>query len=340
VGHGSIEALQAAPVAATRRLSGYDLLFVNMVQPRSKLALSCYAALGAKLILVNHLSVASEDAAAAPSLRRRLSRALDQVTLARVDALVGVSEYVRAREAARFGLPPGRTRVIYNGVDVGRFTTDKTPSASGALRLLCVAQLVPEKGVQVLLRALTLTQTQHFTLKVAGYGRMEGELQALTRELGLADRVEFLGMRDDVHALLREADVFVHPAIWEEAFGLTVTEGMASGCGVIATRGGGIPEIIDDGQDGLLVPRGDAAALARAIDRLAQDPALRARLGAAGRLKVERAFGLARCIREHVDFMEQVAFGRPGAQVRTLPLEGRDGQARASSSRGTGGRPA
>jgi L-malate glycosyltransferase len=335
VGHGSMEALEAAPVAAARRLSGYDLLYVNMVRPRSGLALSCYAALPAKVVMVNHLSVVSESGP--PTLRQRLSRALDQVTLFRVKALVGVSEYVRKREAERFGLAERRTRVIYNGVDPQRFTPVKTPSASGALRLLCVAQLIPEKGIHVLLRALSLVRVADCTLKVAGYGRQEQELKALTRELGLESRVEFLGMRDDVHLLLREADVFVHPAVWEEAFGLTITEGMASGCGVIATRSGGIPEIIDDGENGLLVPRGDAEALARAIDTMAA-PAVRARLAEAGRLKVQRAFTLERCVREHVDCIEEVAFGQPSARVRPLPVPDAVGARQAAASRGGWGR--
>jgi glycosyltransferase involved in cell wall biosynthesis len=144
-------------------------------------------------------------------------------------------------------------------------------------------------------------------LRIVGFGRLEAPLRALAADLGLADRVQLLGMRDDVPDLLRHADVLVHPATWGEAFGLTVAEGMASGCGVIATRTGGIPEIVTDGEDGLLVPPGDEIALAEAIDRLAFDPALRARLAAAGRRTVERAFSLSRCVRQHVDCREEVA---------------------------------
>ncbi|HZH16372.1 MAG TPA: glycosyltransferase family 4 protein [Archangium sp.] len=316
VGFGSIESLRAAPVAAARRLASYDLIYANMLPPRSKVAFSCYAAWPASLVFVEHCGDMSMPVA---PLRRYLSRALDQVTLLRVNELVGVSEYVRGRDVERFGLDVRCTRVIHNGVDPGRFTTEKTPNPSGALRMICVSQLIPEKGIDVLLRAMTLTRAQDCTLRVVGYGRMEEPYKALVRELGLEKRVEFLGMRDDVHLLLRDAEACVHTPILEEAFGLAVTEGMVSGCGVIATRSGGIPEIIDDGVNGLLVPKGDAAALASAIDTLAFDPALRARLGAEGRRKVERAFTLSRCISEHVDCMEQVASERRSAPVRLRP---------------------
>lgn len=301
-----IDPLVASRVAAARRLARYDLLYVNLVLPRSRVALCCYAAWPAKVVFVEHCSGERTRAA---SLRRTISRALDRVTFTRLDALVGVSEYVRRRDAERFGLPPQRTRVIYHGVDPGRFTTEKTLSPGGQLRLMCVAQLIPEKGIDVLLRAMTLTRARECTLQVVGYGWMEAQLKALARQLGLEDRVAFLGMRDDVHTLLRSADVLVHPAIWREAFGLTITEGMASGCAVIASRTGAIPEILDHAVNGLLVPPGDVAALASAIDALANDPSRRARLGAEGRRKVERVFTLSRCVREHVDCLEEVADG-------------------------------
>lgn len=316
-GFGSIESIRESPVAASRRLASYDLIYANMLPPRSKVAFSCYAAWPAQLVFVEHCGDISTPVA---PLRRLLSRALDQVTLLRVDEVVGVSEYVRGRDVERFGLDARRTRVIYNGVEPARFTTEKTPNPSGALRMICISQLIPEKGIDVLLRAMTLTRARDCTLRVVGYGRQEASLKALVRELGLEGRVELLGMRDDVHLLLRDAEVCVHPPILEEAFGLAITEGMISGCGVIATRSGGIPEIIDDGVNGLLVPKGDAAALAGAIDTLAFDPALRARLGAEGRRKVERAFTLSRCISEHVDCMEQVASARRRAPALSAPL--------------------
>jgi glycosyltransferase involved in cell wall biosynthesis len=316
VGSGSLEAIAAAPVAWTRRLARYDLLHVNLLQPRAAAALIAYAAWPARVIWVDHSStVATPDTSA---LRRSLSRALDRVTLARASEVVCVSGFVRSRVERRFRPDPSRIRVIHNGVDLRRFTVEKAPNPSGALRLLCVAQLIPEKGVDVLLRALASVRAR-CALRIVGFGRMEQALRALAAELGLADRVELLGMRDDVPRLLQHAEVLVHPATWGEAFGFTVTEGMAAGCGVIATRTGGIPEIITDGEDGLLVPPGDAGALAQAIDRLADDPGLCARLAAAARRTVERAFSLSRCVRQHVDCMEEVAAAAAPGEAAQRP---------------------
>ncbi len=111
----------------------------------------------------------------------------------------------------------------------------------------------------------------------------EERLHALAGELGVADRVEFRGFRDDVRAELAELDVLVHASTTPEPFGQVVLEGMAAGLPVVAAAAGGRAEIVTDGVDGLLVAPGDAAALAAALTRLAADPQLRERLGAAGR---------------------------------------------------------
>ncbi|HVE87846.1 MAG TPA: glycosyltransferase family 4 protein [Myxococcales bacterium] len=308
-----LEQIKASPVAGRRRLASYDLLDVNLLQPRSTAALLCHAAWPAKVIWVDHSpTVASRPG---PLVRRALSRLLDGVTLARAEQVVGVSESVRGRLVRRFHLDPARTRVILNAVDPRRFTAQKAPGASGAMRILCVSQLVPEKGIDTLLRAMALASAP-CTLKVVGYGRMEAPLRKLAEELGLSGRVELLGMRDDVHLLVREADVFAHPSLCE-ACPLAVMEGMASGCGVIASRVGGIPEIVTDGKDGLLVPPEDPVAFACALDRMAFEPGLRERLAAAGRRTVEQRFSLSRCIRDHVDLMEEVLMGKRSAPART-----------------------
>ncbi|MFL5320886.1 MAG: glycosyltransferase family 4 protein [Myxococcaceae bacterium] len=313
----SVEDLAESRLDAVRRLASYDVLHVNMLQPRSTTALLCYAAWPAKVIFVDHCSGGALPDAI--PMKRELSRALDQVTFARVDELVGVSEYVRARDAGRFNLNADHTRVIYNGVDLARFSVEKSRAEGRELRLLCVAQLIPEKGIDVLLRALTRARTKNLSLTIAGYGRMEAEYRALAERLHLDHRVRFLGMRDDVQELLRDADVMVHPAIWEEAFGLTVIEGMAAGCAVIASHSGGIPEIIQDGVDGLLVPRGDEAALAKAIDNLAVDRALRESLARSAREKVALKFTLSRWIHDHVNCMEEIAFDQKNRARRPRP---------------------
>jgi glycosyltransferase involved in cell wall biosynthesis len=108
-----------------------------------------------------------------------------------------------------------------------------------------------------------------------------------------------------VDALLHRADVFVHPATWEEAFGLTLVEAMASARPVIASRVGGIPEIVEDGVSGRLVTPGDPVALRAALDELVSSPELRERLAKHGRARVVERFSMDRCVRAHLDFLER-----------------------------------
>jgi glycosyltransferase involved in cell wall biosynthesis len=131
-------------------------------------------------------------------------------------------------------------------------------------------------------------------LDVAGTGDQEARLRALVAELGLDGRVDFLGWRDEagVDALMGRARAAVFPSVWHEPFGLVAVEAMAHGVPVIGSRVGGIPETVRDGHNGLLVEPNDVPGLAAAIDRLAADPALAARLGANGQRDAAERFGL------------------------------------------------
>ena len=112
----------------------------------------------------------------------------------------------------------------------------------------------------------------------------------------------FLGLRTDLNSVLRDADIFVHPAVWQEAFGLVIAEAMATGCPVVASQIGAVPELVVDGVTGLLVPPGDSDAIAGALERLAMDPELRNRLGEAARKRAERMFDLESCVRHHLEW--------------------------------------
>jgi glycosyltransferase involved in cell wall biosynthesis len=300
----TLDELVARPAAAVARLARYDVLHLDFLQPRSPAALLAYAAWPARVLFV-----VRSDArpGAAPAWRRLASAAADRVTLARVDSLAAVSRHVRDQACARFGLPLPRARVLYNGVDTRRFRPRGGPAREGWPTFVTVAHLVPHKGIDVLLRAFALARGGGARLRVVGDGPELPDLQVLARGLGLGGRVHFLGLRDDVESQLRAADAYVHPTL-VEGFGNAVAEAMACGLPVVASRAGGIPEVVEDGVSGLLVPPGEVAPLARAIERVARDVALRRALGASARARVVERFSLDEAVAAHLDWCEERAF--------------------------------
>ncbi len=195
--------------------------------------------------------------------------------------------------------------VVHNGIDPAAFdalAADAGEVARGGAGIPADAFVVamfgrfhPWKGQPVLLEALAKLPGVHALVVGAalfGEEAFEAEQHERARTLGIADRVHFLGFREDIPALMRAADVVVHTSVLPEPFGRVVVEGMLAGRPVVATRAGGVPEIIADGTTGFLVPPGDAEALARAIERLRADPALAARVAAAGAAHARAHFTL------------------------------------------------
>jgi colanic acid/amylovoran biosynthesis glycosyltransferase len=182
-----------------------------------------------------------------------------------------------------------KIRVVHCGVDVRLFETKQ--HGGQAHRLLFVGRLVPAKGVQFLLE--TITEIDGAILDIAGDGPQRKFLETKAASLGIANRVRFLGYQSQgqVRELLRHADVFVM-ASFAEGLPVVLMEAMAAGLPVVATRIAGIPELVDDGQNGFLVPPGDPAVAAAAVRKLLEDAELRNRFAIAGRAKVEREFNL------------------------------------------------
>ena len=142
-------------------------------------------------------------------------------------------------------------------------------------------------------------------LLLVGDGPLRGELTELVRSLGLESRVHFLGVRSDVPEILRALDVFTLTSLTEAA-SLTLLEAMASGVPVVMTAVGGNPELVRDGIDGLLVPRGDAAATARALLQILGDPAAAAAMGSAGRQRVIDHYQLEATVKAYLDLYEKL----------------------------------
>lgn len=198
------------------------------------------------------------------------------------------------------GVPVDDARVIYQGIPIERFPVrEQLGRLSQPVRLLYTGQLHRYKGVHTLLHAahhIASTTEISVTLVGAGDADYERELRALAAE-GSAD-VTFMGRvpHDDLPKVYREHDLFVFPSTWQEPFGLTHLEAMASGLPVISTANGGHGEFLRDGENALVFEPEDVDGLAGRIQRLIQDDALRCRLARDGRRHVEDHFTLSRYV--------------------------------------------
>jgi len=231
-----------------------------------------------------------------------LYRRLELWVLRRFVRVAAVSTAERGR-LVRAGVPADRVVVIHNGLDTDMLRSRVRRSRelvrarlgvrSGELVALAIGRLRPVKGHDVLLKAWALLQQEQFPARlwIAGDGYWREWLWQRARELGLGRSVTFLGYRDDVPDLIQAADLVVS-ASRDESFGLVLLEGMALGRPVVATAVGGVPELVVDGETGLLVPPEDPEALATAVRRLLSDPVLAAQLGMAGVARARSQFSL------------------------------------------------
>jgi glycosyltransferase involved in cell wall biosynthesis len=192
-------------------------------------------------------------------------------------------------------------------------------AAPGSCVFVCVARFAPQKAHDVLLRGFAglLAGGVDARLWLVGddpFGDGRVRAEALARELDLGARVSFLGIRRDVPNLVAAADVFTMTSLWE-GLGLVFLEAMAAARPILATQVSAVPEVVDDGRTGLLVPPSDAAAWSDAAARLAADPALRARFGEEGRAVCIARFGLERMIDETLAVYSRL----PGLQPTQRP---------------------
>ncbi len=199
--------------------------------------------------------------------------------------------------AVRHGIPRRRVRTIWNGIDLGRFAYTG-PCAGGPA--VIVARLAPEKDVDTLLRAAAtiVRACPDFRLEIAGDGPCRGDLERRAAERGLGECVRFLGAVRDVPALLARARLFVLSSL-TEGISLTLLEAMARGLPVVATEVGGNVEVVRPGETGFLVPPQQPDQLAQTLLQLWLDPVLGARLGRAGRQRVEGLFDVRRMVAEY-----------------------------------------
>jgi glycosyltransferase involved in cell wall biosynthesis len=236
----------------------------------------------------------------------RLARLLERrLSAPFVDAEVAVSDFML--EQARQAPHARRVERIRNGIDTDRYGAESARSARDRV-IGCAGRLVPGKGIETLLRAFeAVVRAEPATrLRIAGDGPERDRVEELIRRHRFDERAELVGVVDDMPAFWREVDVAVMPSSLPESFGMAALEAMASRRPIVATVSGGVPELIDDGVTGRLVPRDDPDALAAALLEYVRDPELRRAHGSAGRERCERDFSIHRCAREYADLVAEI----------------------------------
>ena len=218
-------------------------------------------------------------------------------TLRHAGALTAITEDCR-QHALRAGAPSGKVHIIFNGTDLRRFSPEPGGASPvdprhGPHMIFACRQLFPRKGIRFLIEAaaMLVPRFPDLRLVLAGDGFERPELVRLAERLGIAERVTFLGWvaNASLPPYYRAAAVSVIPSL-EEGFGIPAAEAMGCETPVVATDAGGLPEVVEHGVTGLVVPRGDATALAGAIGELLDDPERRRRMGEAGRQRALRHF--------------------------------------------------
>jgi glycosyltransferase involved in cell wall biosynthesis len=276
-----------------------------------------YAALARVLSLGRPRLIFTEHGRHYPDIVLSKRRIVNRLVFDRLANAVNACCGFSADSLSRFdGFAARRIEVIENGVELSRYhrKPDKEALrkqlglAPDRLYVANVARFHPVKDQAMLLRAFAGVASQRVDvdLLLVGDGPLRGELETLTAELNLRERVRFLGIRSDVPEILTAVDVFALTSV-SEAASLTLLEAMASGLPVVVTAVGGNPEIVREDREGLLVPRGDVSATTAALLRLLNDSEAAARMGAAGRARVEERYHLDRTVSTYYQLYQRLS---------------------------------
>jgi glycosyltransferase involved in cell wall biosynthesis len=218
-----------------------------------------------------------------------------------IDFIVAISKSIRYQLKIG-GVPSSRIRTVYEGMDLTLYPKLELPKVrrpGEPIVVGTIAHLSHEKGLSYLVKAAAMIPNVHSQLLflIAGEGKCRKELEDEVRKRGLQPCFQFLGFQNRTIGLLQSFDIFVLPSL-SEGLSSAILTAMAASLPGVATDVGGIPELIRNGEDGLLVPPADSEALARAIEFLATNPEERFRMGQAGRKLMEERFTLQRKILE------------------------------------------
>ena len=303
----------------------YDVVHTHLLRADMYGAVAAHMARAPALVATKH------------NLEERLERPawrwLHRRTARMPDITIGISEAVRQWAVTTGGAAASRTRVVHYGIDAGRFAGLDRAAAREALGLdltapvvLCPARLDPQKNHGLLLRAFEVVRRDvpDAVLLVAGGPQLgseiyERDLRVLAELIGIGDGVRWLGVRGDIEQLIAACDVVAMASEWE-GFGLALLEAMAAERPVVATAVGGVPEVVADGQTGVLVEAGNTTAFAQTLVRLLRDEAERERLGATGGRRAREVFTLDRMRAATVALYDDVLQGRRNRLSNALPI--------------------
>lgn len=229
-----------------------------------------------------------------------------------IDRFIAVSDFIARRLYAEQMIERKKITTIYNSVDFRRFSPPGDKSKlkqklfqTNASRLVVsyIGQLIQEKGVSVFLDAAQklLLKRRDILFVIAGQGAQMPQLVSIVQKQGNTSNVLFLGQRDDIDQILKATDILVCPSVWNEAFGLVIAEAMASGIPVVASRVGGISNVVIDGETGILVPPNDCVELAEAIQSLLEDEEKRKSFGSSGYARAFKYFNIDEKVAKTID---------------------------------------
>ncbi|MEJ2633739.1 MAG: glycosyltransferase family 4 protein [Calditrichia bacterium] len=298
----------ANKIAATIRENKIDIIHAHQSADLSTLILSRNKAGRGKLVFTQQM----ESSRTKKDLFHRW-------VYGNLDALIAITDRIKNQAEKNTPLPPQKIHRLYYGIDLKRFKPDprqrdssrkKFGISSEEVAIGMVGRLEEGKGQHILLQGMGRLQEQLPRVKVlligsetVGQRGYESRLKRLAEELGIGQRVIFTGFQEDVPAVSAALDITVL-ATKKETFGLSLIETMAQEIAPIGTAAGGVPEIIEDDMNGLLVPSFDIDALANALQKLINDPALRKRLGVRARKTVQEKFNLE----NHLAGLEKIFF--------------------------------
>lgn len=230
----------------------------------------------------------------------KLLRPLDQLVYSRFQKTIAVSENVK--DALLSWQPQLGSKVVSipNGIVIPEEISQPGDFYNRSAQLLVVGRLHPAKGIDILLEALCGLKAYDFEVKVVGEGSQKSYLERLTEQYGLTAQVSFLGVRHDVECLMQNSDCLLVPSRWE-GLPMVILEAMANGLPVIASAVGGIPEAVEHGETGYLVPSKNVTALRRVLKCVLENPYLLLNMREAARQKAVDSYAVRIIAQQHLD---------------------------------------